>query len=220
MSVKTVNPVPRLHPVSSPKNGVHSRGIGALPFGVTRIPSRLHWRGFLWYGVNRTLFLLALCLAVGCSPVPRKYLREAESGVTLTTILTTSNYYQDKLVILGGTIVEEEMRDGRLWLHVKNRPLDQEYRPQLPPSPNDPEGGLYWIVVGNWKSFPDSHHHWGDLIVVGRVIGLAPGKEPILKMVYVRGWSLNSAHDGAWEDLVDANYIPLTPAGIIGEMGQ
>ena len=58
--------------------------------------------------VNRILFLLALSLAVGCSPVPSKYLRQAESGVTLTSIQTTSNYYQGKIVILGGTIVEEE----------------------------------------------------------------------------------------------------------------
>ena len=167
--------------------------------------------------VNRILLLLALSLAVGCSPVPSKYLRQAESGVTLTSIQTTSNYYQGKIVILGGTIVEEEMRGEQLWLHVVNRPLDQDYRPQLPPSPDDPEGGSYWVVVGNRMNFPDSHRHWGDMIVVGRVAGLAPGKEPILKMVYARGWGLNSAHDGVWEELVDANYIPFTPPSAVGE---
>ena len=153
--------------------------------------------------VNRILFLLALCLVVGCSPIPRKYLSEAEPGVTLTTIMTTSNYYQDKLVILGGTIVEEEMRDGRLWLHVVNRPLDRDYRPQLPPSPNDPEGGLYWVVVG-------------------RVAASAPGREPVLKMVYVRGRGLQSGqrHDAVWEDLVDASYVLSTPAGAVDDMGR
>ncbi len=172
--------------------------------------------------VNRILFLLALCLAVGCSPVPRKYLREAESGVTLTAIKTTSNYYQGKLVILGGTIVEEETRDGRLWLHVVNRPLDRDYRPQLPPSPDDPEGGSYWVVVGNRMNFPDSYHHWEDMIVVGRVAALAPGREPVLKMVYVRGRDLQSSHrhDAVWEDLVDANYVLSTPAGAIDDMGR
>ena len=165
----------------------------------------------------RILILFALCVAVGCSPIPKKYLREAESGVTLTALLNPSNYYQDKLVILGGTITEEEIRDGWLWLHVRNRPLDQDYRPQLPPSPDDPEGGPYWVVVGNRMNFPDSHRHWGDMIVVGRVAGLAPGKEPILRMVYARGWGLNSAHDGVWEELVDANYIPFTPPGAVGE---
>jgi hypothetical protein len=43
------------------------------------------------------------------------------------------------------------------------------------------------------------------MIVVGRVAGLTPGSEPILNMVWVRGWGQNSAHDGVWEHLVDAN---------------
>ncbi|HSB44359.1 MAG TPA: Slp family lipoprotein [Nitrospira sp.] len=169
---------------------------------------------------NRTLSLLALCLAVGCSPVPKKYLREAESGATLTTIVRSSEYYQDRLVILGGVIMGEENRDGQLWLHVKNRPLDQDYRPQLPPSVDDPEGGWYWVVVGNYQTFPSSYHHWGDMVLVGRMTGLASGKEPVIKMVYVRGSGVTSAHDGVWEDLVDANYIPSMPAGAVGEMGQ
>lgn len=40
--------------------------------------------------------------------------------MTLTTLVDTPNLYQDKLVILGGVILEEEMRDGRLWLDAKN----------------------------------------------------------------------------------------------------
>jgi starvation-inducible outer membrane lipoprotein len=78
---------------------------------------------------HRICFVLFLWLVVGCSPIPNQYLREAEPGTTLTTILRTSDYYRDKLVILGGVIIEEEIRDGRLWLHVKNRPLDEDYRP-------------------------------------------------------------------------------------------
>lgn len=170
--------------------------------------------------INRILIFMTLCLVVGCSPIPSKYLRDAEPGVTLTSLQNTSNYYQDKLVILGGTIVEEEMRDGRLWLHVVNRPLDGDYRPQLPPSPNDPEGGSYWVVVGNRVNFPDSYRYWGDMIIVGRVAVLAPGKEPVLKMVYVRGRGSQAAHDGSWEDLVDANYLLSTPAGVIDDMGR
>jgi starvation-inducible outer membrane lipoprotein len=59
--------------------------------------------GQIWCG--RTILLLALCIAVGCSPVPRKYLREAGPNVTLTTLVDTPNLYQDKLVILGGVIL-------------------------------------------------------------------------------------------------------------------
>lgn len=160
---------------------------------------------------------MALCVAIGCSPVPRKYLREADPKVTLTTLVGAPNLYQNKLVMLGGVIMEEEVRDGWLWLHTKNRPLDQDYRPQLPPSVDDPEGGWYWVLVGNHQRFPPSHHHWADMTVVGRLIGMAPGKEPMLSLVYVRGWGLQSAHDAAWEDDVDANYIPSRPTGLGGE---
>jgi hypothetical protein len=52
------------------------------------------------------------------------------------------------------------------------------------------------------------------MLVVGRMTGLAPGKEPILKMVYVRGRGMQAAHDAVWEDFVDANYIPSLPASI------
>ena len=95
------------------------------------------------------LYFLALCLAVGCSPVPRQYLREAVPNVTLSALAAAPQTYQDRLVVMGAVIVKEETRDGDLWLHVKNRPLDQDYRPQLPPSADDPEGGWYWVVVGN-----------------------------------------------------------------------
>ena len=58
------------------------------------------------------------------------------------------------------------------------------------------------------------------MIVVGRVAGLAPGREPILKMVYVRGWGRQSTHDRVWEDLVDASYVLSTPAGAVDDMGR
>ena len=181
----------------------------------------MQWFSETWQTqCGRTILFLALCVAVGCSPVPRKYLREADPNVTLTTLVAAPDLYQDRLVILGGVILEEEVRDGRLWLHAKNRPLDQDYRPQLPPSVDDPEAGWYWVIVGNHQSFPPSYHHWADMTVVGRVTGFAPGKEPMLSLVYVRGWGLLSHHDAVWEDIVDANYLPSVPAGAMGEMSR
>lgn len=170
--------------------------------------------------LSRALCFLALCLAVGCSPVPRQYLREAVPNVTLSALAAAPQVYQNQLVVMGAVIVKEETRDGALWLHVKNRPLDDDYRPQLPPSADDPESGWYWVVVGNHQTFPSSHHHWADMTIVGRVIGLGPEKEPLLKMVYVRGWGVMSAHDGVWEHIVDANYALTTPAGVIRESSQ
>ena len=166
------------------------------------------------------LFVVALSLAVGCSPIPRKYVREAVPNASLAQLTTAPEAYRGKLVLMGAVIHEEETRDNILWLHVRNRPLDQDYRPQLPPSVDDPEAGSYWVVVTNRQAFPSNYHHWADMTVVGRFDGLAPGKEPILKMIYVRGWGVKSQHDGVWEDMVDANYVPFTPTGAVGELGQ
>ena len=171
-------------------------------------------------GLTRTLCLSALCLAIGCSPIPRQYLREAAPNVTLSALVAAPQTYQGQLVVMGAVIVKEETRNGDLWLHVKNRPLDEDYRPQLPPSPDDPEGGWYWIVVGNHQTFPTSYHHWADMTVVGRVTGVARDKDPILKLVYVRGWGMTPAHDGVWEHVADANYTFTTPTSILGELGQ
>jgi hypothetical protein len=152
--------------------------------------------------------------------VPRKYLREAVPDLTYSMLAATPQLYHSRLVVLGAVIVTEELREGGLWLHVKNRPLNKDYRPQLPSSPYDPEAGSYWIVVENPQTLPHSYHHWADMTVVGRVTGLGPGHEPLLKMVYVRGWGITSAHDGVWEHVVDMNYVPSMPAAIRGELGQ
>ena len=167
--------------------------------------------------IARILFLPALCLVVGCSTIPRKYLKQADPSVTLTTVKRNVSYYQNKLVLLGGVIMEEETQNGLLWLHVENRPLDRDFRPQLPPSTSDPESGWYWVVVAGNAKFPANYRRWVDMTVVGRVAGVGPGKEPILRMVYVRGWGPQSDQEGVWEQLVDANYIPMAPSG---EMGQ
>lgn len=68
-------------------------------------------------------------------------------------------------------------------------PLDQDHRPQLPPSAGDHEAGWYGVIVGNHQGFPALHQHWADMTVVGRLTSLAPGKEPMLSLVYVRGWA-------------------------------
>lgn len=45
------------------------------------------------------------------------------------------------------------------------------------------------MIVGNHQGFPALHQHWADMTVVGRLTSLAPGKEPMLSLVYVRGWA-------------------------------
>lgn len=126
----------------------------------------------------QTILLSALGMIVGCTAVPRKYLQEADLTLRSSWLAATPQYYQDRLVILGAVIVTEELRAGDLWLHVKNRPLDEKYHPQLPPSPNDHEGGWYWLIVKNHRTLPSSYHHWADMTIVCRVIGVGPKDSP------------------------------------------
>jgi len=62
----------------------------------------------------------------GCSSVPRRYLWMAEPGVTLTMLSTNPQPYVGKVILLGGTITEEEEYGQFLFLRLTNRPLDQD----------------------------------------------------------------------------------------------
>ena len=144
--------------------------------------------------------------------VPRHYVWMAEPGTTLTTLTAHPEMYLGKAVILGGTIVEEEENEQDLWLHVTNRPLDQDYIPHRPADMNGPEGGSYWVVVAK-QQFSRQYRQWARMTVVGRVTGMQRYEEPVLSLLYVRGWGLSSAHHGVWEN-VNPGYMPSTPGGI------
>ena len=77
----------------------------------------------------------------GCVSVPRRYLWIAEPGVTLTMLSQNPQPYVGKVVLLGGTITEEQQSEQFLLLRLKNRPLDQDYRPHRPADPGSAEGG-------------------------------------------------------------------------------
>jgi starvation-inducible outer membrane lipoprotein len=143
--------------------------------------------------------------------VPRHYVWMAEPDTTLTALIADPERYRGKVVILGGTIIEEAENEQDLWLHVTNRPLDQDYIPQIPADKNGPEGGSYWVVVTK-QQFPRQYREWARMTMVGRVTGVHQ-YEPVLSLLYVRGWGLSSAHLGVWEH-VNPNYMPSTPGGI------
>lgn len=174
-----------------------------------------------------TAMLLVCVMAVmmGCSALPRKYLNQAEPGVTLTQITDHPDLYQGKVVILGGARLGEKEHDGHVWLHVRNRPLDKDYKPHLPRDPASQEGSTYWVAVTDRAEFPPQYRHWARMTVVGRVIGwmnesTSGIREPVLGLMYVRGWGLSSSHDGAWESRVDPNYLLTTPRGLLAPRQQ
>ena len=151
------------------------------------------WSGCLTMAITMTVVLS------GCANVPRHYVRMAEPGTTLTALTAHPEMYRGKVVLLGGTIIEEE--------------LDQDYKPHRPADMNGPEAGSYWVVVAK-QQLPSLYRQWARITVVGQVTGTQRFKtEPVLSLLYVRGWGINEAHHGVWEN-VNPNYIFSTPGGI------
>lgn len=149
----------------------------------------------------------------GCSPVPWRYVWMAESGVTLTTLNADLKSYAGKTVILGGTIIEEQEHEQYLWLRLKNRTLDQDYVPHRPADSGSSEGGSYWVTVPK-PNVPPKYQDWARVTVVGRVTGTVRFKtEPVLLLLYMRGWHVSGTHYGVWEN-INPNYIPLIPGSI------
>lgn len=167
-----------------------------------------------------------MCFSIGCAPSPSHYLRQAEPGVTLTALVTHLDRYRGKVVALGGVIVGEKEDGDWLWLHMKNRPLDEDYRPHRPAQADSLEAGHYWVVVTRGK-LPADYRKWARVTVVGQVSGMRPivaskdpAGEPVLSAMYLRGWGGALHSDSAWEESADPNYLLRTPSGIHGEFGS
>jgi hypothetical protein len=174
--------------------------------------------------------LVLSALAGGCGSIPGKYVRQAE-WVTLTQLRTHPELYRGKTIILGGVIVMQRAEEGRVWLLVRNRPLDQDYMPHRAAVVGGIEDGHYWIVMAP-KALPRGYQHWGRITVVGKVGNQPPpvidagsvasthpprgrqdgffSQDPILYALYLRGWSLHEA-ESTWEASMDPSYIPSTP---------
>ncbi len=177
----------------------------ALLFKNRLIGSRPH--GAYWMLLTVALF--------ACSAVPAKYMKQAEPGVTLTNVTAAPQDYRDKVVIFGGVLVKEREEGGQIWLHLKNRPLDSQYHPHRPISTEGPEAGHFWVTA-NREQFPAKYRQWARMTVVGRVVGMT-NQEPILLLMFVRGWDVSGRNEDAWETVIDPNYLPVIPEGLHGE---
>jgi hypothetical protein len=114
---------------------------------------------------------------------------------------------------MGGTITDEQEQDQFLWLRLKNRPLDQDYKPHRPADGDGPEAGSYWVVVSK-QQVPPKYRSWARTTVVGRVTGQQRSQaEPVLMLLYMRGWGSTGNSAGLWEN-IDPNYVPSVPGSI------
>jgi len=162
--------------------------------------------------------LVLACTVGGCASIPSKYVREAE-WATLTQLRTHPEHYRGKTIILGGAIVMQRAEKGRVWLLVRNRPLDQDYVPHRAAVVGGIEDGHYWIVMAP-EALPRDYQHWGRITVVGKVGDQRPptgdvgsAHDPTLHAMYLRGWKADVA-ESTWEATVDPSYIPSMPSQV------
>lgn len=160
--------------------------------------------------------LLGLALSACSSSLPAKYVKQAEPSVTLTALTASPDQYRDKVVILGGVLVKEGEKGGQVWLRLKNRPLDPQYHPHRPVSLDGPEAGHFWVTASSSQQLPPQYRQWARMTVVGRVIGTT-NEEPVLLLMYVRGWDYSGRNEDAWETSIDPAYMPSIPEGLHGE---
>ena len=76
-------------------------------------------------------------------------------------------------MILGGVIIEEKEVGDQVFLRLKNRPLDQDYKPQRPLSLDGSEAGYYWVMISR-SDLPEQYRDWARVTVVGEVAGNRP----------------------------------------------
>jgi starvation-inducible outer membrane lipoprotein len=150
--------------------------------------------------------VLSCGLAACGSPIPNQYLKQAESGVTLTSLTKRLAEYEGKVVILGGVIIDEKSGDNRVWLRVKNRPLDGDYVPHIPITKEGPEAGQYWVMVWN-KDLPKDYQEWARVTIVGRVLSGQDGQQKgavdeglVLSALYLHGWDKRMGGYGMQEE--------------------
>jgi starvation-inducible outer membrane lipoprotein len=163
--------------------------------------------------------LVALVFCACANTIPSKFVEQAERGVTLTALKTRPDTYRGKVVMLGGVIVDHKEEAGRIWLLMKNRPLDADYVPHRDVTLRESESGHYWVVVTP-QGLPKAYRNWARVTVVGRVSDAKPiahesssAADPVLVALYLRGWGSGDSGQDVWESRQDANYIQSNPMG-------
>ena len=165
--------------------------------------------------------LVATGLIAGCSfstrnTIPNEFIQQAEPGVTLTALTTHPDLYQGKVVIVGGVPLAEIREGDRVWIELRNRPLDANYVPHRPLSRGGPEDGHYWVLVSS-HDFPPTSHTWARVTVVGRVLArllsappqvtAEPG--PVLAVLYIHAWPVDESRAETWQDRRNPHYMDV-----------
>jgi hypothetical protein len=176
----------------------------------------------LAFPIRLPVVCCSVAVLVACSSLPHQYAREVEPGVTLSVLTANPGRYDGKVIALGGVIVDHQREGGRVWLRVKNRPLDADYRPHRPSQLAESEAGEYCVVVDGAR-LPKGYTEWARVTVVGKVMSgemspawPMPAGTPVLLGLYLRGWD-TALGSSDRSNATDPSYGPRIPGGIHGE---
>lgn len=177
-----------------------------------------------WMSLGGAVLLAVWLNGCGGGAIPSQYLKQTEPGVTLTKLSKDPEAYRGKVVALGGVIVDQKPGDNRVWLRIKNRPLDVDYVPHMPISNEGPEAGHYWVMVWN-KDLPKDYQQWARMTVVGQVMGgkLAFTEEGsderiknvVISAMFLKGWDKRMGGYGVLDrDDSDTPKAPAAPRSL------
>lgn len=100
-------------------------------FSMRRVLGR-HSRSFSFLEALVATGLIAGCGLSARNTIPSEFILQAEPGVTLTALTTHPELYQGKVVIVGGVPLAEIREGDRVWIELRNRPLEANYVPHRP----------------------------------------------------------------------------------------
>ncbi len=116
--------------------------------------------------------MLVLLSLWGCAHTISESVRqEALSGVSLQQIREKPDAYRDRVVILGGEIIQARNQPGGTLLEVLQKPLDAYEKPRL----SDRTEGRFMVQCDRYLD-PAVYAPGREVTVAGRVLGVRTGK--------------------------------------------
>lgn len=88
---------------------------------------QLHLRGFNMK--HAFIIILAIIVAVSCSPVSKELMRQVDQTLTLKEVRKSADQYKGKTVLWGGIIIETRPRPDETMIIMMQTALDYEKRP-------------------------------------------------------------------------------------------
>ena len=108
------------------------------------------------------LFLVSACTTA----ISKDQLKMADPDITFSALLRNPEAYKGKIVLLGGQIVNTEVKEGETWVEVLQKPLDWQQRPK----DTDESLGRFLVRFSGFRD-PAIYASGRQITVLGEVLG-------------------------------------------------